>query len=240
MNKKIGYIRLSRDDGKGMSVENQRNALLAYDPKMTIFVDKGVSGSTNLTDPNSEWSKNVRPLFQQDAENTQIVVYTYDRLGRKKGKVLSEVEDITDAGGSIHVVREGRTFTDSKEASQSIEITFRSLTDENYREEVVKKTQRALDVLKAAQVPLGRKPSLTEKQLKEVKRLSALGLGYTSIGKAVRTFRKSDGTLRPTSPKVVRRVLEGTYESREAYESRELEARQKMTARAILGGDQDD
>jgi DNA invertase Pin-like site-specific DNA recombinase len=231
---RLGYIRLSRDDGKGMSVENQRQALLAYDPTMKIFVDKGVSGATNLTDPKSEWSKHVRPLFQQDPENTQVVVYTYDRLGRRKGKVLSEVEDITDAGGSIHVIREGRTFTDSKEASQSIEMTFRSLTDESYREEVVKKTQRAIDALKAAEIPLGRKPSLTENQIAQIKQLRALELGLVSIGKAVRTKRKTDGKMTATSPRVIARVLAGEYESREAYERRDAEAREAMAARTVL------
>ncbi|GLJ62226.1 hypothetical protein GCM10017576_23560 [Microbacterium barkeri] len=240
MTKRIGYIRLSRDDGKSMSVENQRKALLAYDPKMTIFVDKGVSGSTNLTDPESAWSKKVRPLFQQDPANTQIVVYTYDRIGRKKGKVLSEVEDILDPGGTLHVIRENKTFTHAREASQSIEITFRSMVDENYREEVVKKTQRALDALKEAEVPLGRKPSLTEKQIKQIKELHKLGLGYTAIGKAVRTVRKKDGALIATAPRTVKKVLEGQYESREAYEQRDLAARQRMAARSILGGDGDE
>lgn len=109
MTKRIGYIRLSREDAKSMSIESQKKALRAYAPKMPIFEDEGVSGETNLTDPRSAWSEKVRPLFLADPANTQIVVYTYDRIGRKKGKGLSEVEDITDSGGSVHVVREGRT-----------------------------------------------------------------------------------------------------------------------------------
>lgn len=106
MTKRIDYIRLSRDEGKGMSIENQRKALTDYDPRIPIFVDRGVSGDANLTDPASQWSKEVRPLFQQDPANTQIVVFSFDRLGRRKGAVLFEVENITEAGDSIHVVRE--------------------------------------------------------------------------------------------------------------------------------------
>lgn len=130
--RRIGYIRLSREDSKSLSIENQRKALLAYDPKMKIFVDEGVSGETNLTDPKSAWSTGVHPTFLEDPTASQIVVLTYDRIGRKKGKVLSEVEDITDSGGSLHVIREDKTFTDSEEAAQAIELTFRSLADENY------------------------------------------------------------------------------------------------------------
>lgn len=97
-----------------------------------------------------------------------------------------------------------------------------------------KKTQRAIDALKEAGVPLGRKPSLTEKQVKQIKQLREVGLGATSIGKVVRTVRKSDGASVATSPRVIRQVLSGEYESREAYEARSLEARQRMAARVLL------
>ncbi|GAA4267745.1 recombinase family protein [Frondihabitans peucedani] len=234
MVRRAGYIRLSRDDSKSLSIENQERALSEYDPDMPIWVDRGVSGSINLTDATSEWSTKVRPFFAADPVNTEIVVYTFDRLGRSKGAVLFEVETMTKAGGSLHVIREGTTFTDAEDLSQAIELTFRSLSDESYRTEGRKKTQRAIDALKAAEVPLGRKPSLTEKQITEIKKLHSLDLGLTSIGKAVRTKRKKDGVMTATSPRVIARVLAGEYESREAYERRDLSAREAMAARAVL------
>lgn len=228
MMKNIGYIRLSKDDSKSHSIDNQLKALKEFDPKMNIYIDRGVSGNTNLTSPESEWSKRVRPEFQQDPENSQIVIYSFDRLGRRKGAVLYEVENITEAGGAIHTIRDNKTFTDAQDISQSIEMTFRSLTDEHYRTEVVKKTQRAIDILKAGGVPLGRKPSLTDKDIQRIKELRKLGLGYTSIGKAVRTYRASDNTYPPTSPKTIKRVLNGQYESREAFQKRQDEAQMKL------------
>lgn len=231
---RIGYIRLSREDGKSLSIENQKSALRAFDASMKIFVDEGVSGENNLTDSKSAWTTKVRPLFQQDPKSSQIVVYTFDRLGRKKGKVLSEVEDITDSGGSVYVVRESKTYDDSEDFSQAIDLTFRSLSDEAYRVEGKKKTQRAIDSLKLAEVPLGRKPSLTDKDVLEIKRLSALGLGLTSIGKAVRTLRKKDGLMTVTAPRTIKKVLSGEYESREAYDLRDYKARRKMLAKGVL------
>ncbi|ROP74408.1 recombinase family protein [Curtobacterium sp. PhB115] len=235
MTKRIGYYRLSREDSKSMSIESQKKALRAHDPKMPIFGDEGISGERNLTDPKSEWSTKVRPLFLEDPANTQIVVYTYDRIGRKKGKVLSEVEDITDAGGSIFVVREGRTYDDAEEAAQSIELTFRSLTDETYRVEVSKKTRRTLDYLAQNEVPLGRKPELTDADLAKIRVLRERGLGYTAIGIVMAKVQKKDGKVINRSAETIKRALSGEYESREAYERRSREMRQRMAARAVLG-----
>lgn len=234
---RIGYIRLSREDAKSMSVESQKKALKAYDPKMPIFEDEGVSGETNLTDPKSAWSQKVRPLFLQDPANTQIVVYTYDRIGRKKGKVLSEVEDITDAGGSVHVVREGRTYDDAEEAAQSIELTFRSLQDENYRVEVSKKTKIALDYRRAAGVPVGRKPALTDDDLVKIRALRKRGIGYEGIGRIMAFKRKSDGKEVNRSARLIKEALSGSYETVEAYERRARKMRERMVARAVLGSD---
>lgn len=237
MTKRIGYIRLSREDAKSMSVESQKKALRAYDPKMPVFEDEGVSGETNLTDPRSAWSRQVRPLFLTDPENTQIVVYTYDRIGRKKGKVLSEVEDITDAGGSVHVVREGRTYDDAEEAAQSIELTFRSLQDENYRVEVSKKTKIALDYRRSAGVPVGRKPALTDADLVKIRELRDRGIGYEGIGRLMAFKRKKDGVEVERSAAVIKKALSGSYETVEAYERRARKMRERMVARAILGQD---
>jgi DNA invertase Pin-like site-specific DNA recombinase len=223
-----GYIRLSRDDGTSLSIENQKAALIKHDPSIKLFVDRGVSGQTNLTDEKSAWVSQLMPFFLEDPSNTEVVVYTYDRIGRKKGKVLSVVEDILDAGGQIHVVREKKTFTDGDDFSQAIDITFRSLSDDQYRVEVQKKTKRALGVLAAAGVTLGRKPTLTEKQIVQIKDLHARGLGYASIGKVVRTKRVNDGKEVNTTPRVVKSVVTGSYMSREEWERRNQNARNNM------------
>lgn len=231
MKTRIGYIRLSRKDAKSLSIQNQKKALLKYDSTMKIFIDEGVSGSINLTDQDSQWNKGVMPLFYKDPANTEIVVYTYDRLGRKKGKVLSVIEDITDLGGQIHTIRDNKTFTDAEAFDQAVEMTFRSITDESYRVEVTKKTQKALDTLSKAGVKLGRKPVLTEKHIAEIKDLYERGLGYASIGKVVRTKNQSSGKLTNTSPRTVKAVIEGTYTSREEWERLNQIARLSM-----LGG----
>ncbi|QIM15962.1 recombinase family protein [Leucobacter insecticola] len=233
--RRIGYVRLSREDAKSMSIENQRRALRAYDPKMPIFEDEGVSGESNLTDPDTAWSKQVRPLFRKDPKGTQIVLFTLDRMSRKKGAMLFEAEQTLDAGGTIYCVRESKTFDDADDAQQAIELLFASYQADAYRVETRKKTKVAIDALKKAGVPLGRKPSLSEEHIEQIKSLRTLGLGYTAIGKAVPTLRKKDKVLVATSPRVIKKVLAGEYESRESYDLRNLEARTKMAARAVLG-----
>ena len=109
--KRIGYVRLSRDDAKSMSVENQMKALAEYDPAMQIVVDKGVSGETNITDPRTAWNRELMPALQAHPD-TQLVVYTLDRVGRKKGKVMSAIEDLIDNGGTLFVLRDKKLYND--------------------------------------------------------------------------------------------------------------------------------
>lgn len=224
----VGYVRLSRDEAASHSIANQIAALKKYQPSITIFTDRGVSGNTNLTDPTSAWVTGLIPFFYEDPSNTEVVLYTFDRIGRKKGKVQSNVEDILDAGGHIYILRDDRRFNDGDDFGQAVDLTFRSLSDEQYRVEGTKKTRRALGVLQDNGVKLGRKPTLTEKQMASIRDLAGRGLGYTAIGKVVRSKRKKDGQLLNTSPRVVKAVCEGKYMSREEWERRNQNARNDL------------
>ncbi|QZQ54445.1 recombinase family protein [Curtobacterium sp. TC1] len=220
---RFGYIRLSRDDRPSHSIANQKKALLAYDPSMRLFVDEGVSGESNLTDPKSAWRSELLPALLE-TPTAEVVLYSFDRLGRKKGKVISAVEDIIDGGGTLYIVRENKTFDDVEEASQSVELIFTAYANENYRVDVEKKTARALGELHKIGVKLGRRPSLSEKDAAKIKELRRRGLGATAIGRVVQTTRVG-GRMFDTAPREVRRVLNGTYVTREVWERRNQAAR---------------
>lgn len=223
---RFGYIRLSRDDRPSHSIANQKKALLAFDPSMRLFVDEGVSGETNLTDPKSAWRSELIPALIE-TPSAQVVLYSFDRLGRKKGKVISAVEDIIDGGGTLYIVREGRTFDDPEEASQSVELLFTSYANENYRVDMEKKTARALGVLKDNGIKLGRRPSLGDKEATRIKGLARRGLGATAIGRVVQTTLR-DGRVINTAPREVRRVLDGTYVTKEVWDRRNQAARSHL------------
>ena len=234
--KAVLYVRLSRDDAKSMSIENQSRALQAYAPDAPLVIDRGVSGETNLTYPKSNWNQQVRPILQADP-STQVVIFTLDRMGRKKGAMMYEAEKIIDGGSSIYCVRDGRLFDDMDDAAQAIEIMMGSYNADAQRVEGRKKTIAALEPMKAAGIPLGRKPELTEADLATIRALRAKKLGYTSIGKALSVKRKRAGGVVEVarSPKLIKLALSGRYETREAYERRDLAARKRMAAHAVLG-----
>jgi DNA invertase Pin-like site-specific DNA recombinase len=227
------YVRLSRNDPKSMSIENQVAALQRYAPGCPVIIDKGVSGETNLTDPNSNWNKQVMPLVRKNPK-IRIVVFTLDRFGRKKGAMMFTAETIIDGGGSIYTVREDRLFSDMDSALDGFELMLGSYTADNYRVETTKKTKVTLDVLTANNVPIGKKPELYDADIKRIKELRALGLGYESIGKMMSKRRKSDGALVKRSARLIKTVLAGDYESRDAYDRRNVEAREAMAARNVL------
>lgn len=224
---RIGYVRLSRDDAKSMSIENQVKALGAYDPTMQIVIDKGVSGETNISDPNSAWNRELMPFLLVNPA-AQVVVYTFDRVGRKKGKVLNVVEDHLDNGGTFYVLRDQKLYDDAENFEQALSLAFGAFKDENYRVEGALKTQRAIDVLKQAGIKLGAPPRLHEKDIKQIRELHERGLGFTSIGKIVRTRRAKDGEWQNTSPRVIKRVLQGAYETREEFDRKNTIARLSM------------
>lgn len=222
MRRNIGYIRLSRDDKASHSIDNQRKDLLNYDPSMTLYVDAGVSGENNLTSLKAQWHQ-LWLDFTANPQDTTIVVVTFDRLGRKKGKVLSVVEDIIDSGGELFCLRDNKRYNDLNDLTQDLELYFSSFSNEQYRKDVQRKTRRALDELQAAGIKLGRRPALTERNICEIKELHARGLGFTSIGKVVRTQRQPkpgqrEGAWTNTSPRTIKQVLQGTYVSREQWE----------------------
>jgi len=232
----ICYVRLSREDAKSMSIDNQTEKLSAYAPGSKLVIDRGVSGESNLTDPKSNWSKEVRP-FLEAHPGAQVVLFTLDRMGRKKGAMMYEAEQIIDAGGSIYTVRDDRLFDDMEDAGQAISMMMGSYEAHAYRVESAKKTQVALDVLAAHEVPVGHKPELTEADLVQIRALRTKKLGYTAIGKAMSVKRLREGELVqvPRSARLIKKALSGEYETREAYERRSREKRETMLARDVLG-----
>lgn len=100
--------------------------------------------------------------------------------------------------------------------------------------ERVERSRRAWIAAREVGMPVGRKPSLSGSAIAEIRRLWGLGLNLTDIGRAVRTYRKSDGSMRPTAPSTVKRVIDGEYESRESYERRAHNAREQIARLAEL------
>lgn len=232
------YVRLSRNDPKSLSIDNQIAALRAYAPNAPVVIDKGVSGEKNLIDPDSNWSKQVVPLLRKNPK-TRVVVFTLDRLGRKKGIMIYTAETILDGGGSIYCVREDRLFTDMDSTLEGFELMIGSYQADSYRVETTKKTKVALDVLSEFEIPVGHKPELTEADLREIRALRAKKLGYTAIGRMMSVKRMRDGKPVdvPRSARLIKKALSGDYESLEAYDRRSRQRREEMKARAVLGYD---
>lgn len=235
--KRLGYVRLSKDDAESFSVENQRKDLLHYDPRMRLFIDDGVSGEINLVKPDGAWAA-LWAEFMAEPTNSEICMVAFDRIGRKQGKVLSAVEDVIDLGGAIYVVEDAKRYDRASEGvAQDIALTFQSFSNSQYRKGVSRKTKRSLGGLVEAGVKLGPPPKFGEKEIAKMREYYAEGFGLKAIGKLVRLPRK-DGTLVNTSKDVVRRVVSGEYMSREAWNRHNAMARLRLAER-IAGGDSD-
>lgn len=215
-----GYAREStKKQDLGMKAQLQELKKAGCDP---IIQDKGQSGADNLIE-----SKVWQTIADKITTGDTLTVWSQSRLGRDNTEVAWVIGRLTKRGIAVHILEEDRLITDMDDFSQNATMTLKGLTDHNERIELKKRTKKALGVLQEAGVKLGRKPSLTEKDLRDIRDLHSRGLGYTAIGKVVRT-KKLSGKWVNTSPRTIRSVIEGTYLSRETWEHQNALARLSM------------
>lgn len=213
--KTLGYVRLSRKEESSWSVKNQLKEIKQYNSAAVIYVDDGVSGKDNLVSDDGAWS-DLWKEFLKEPQNSEIVVCHLDRLGRRKGKILSMSEDVFDFGGSILDLSSNMRYDSSDDFSKQVGFTFSALMSDAYRQEIARKSKIAQDSLKDAGLFFGPVPKLSKKDCDEIRDLHERGLGLRSIGKVVRT-KNSKGVWVNTGPAVVRKVLDGVYVPREAF-----------------------
>ena len=213
-----GYAREStRKQELGMKAQIQELKKAGCDK---IIQDKGQSGWDNLIE-----SKAWQSIADEITGGDKLCVWSQSRLGRDNTEVAWVIGRLTKRGIAIQILEEDRLITDMNIFAQNATMTLKGLVDHSELVDNKKRTNGALSVLKEAGVRLGRKPELTEKDVKAIRDLRGRGLGYVAIGKVVRRKLKSTGQYVNTSPRVVKKVLDGTYISLEQWEHQNALAR---------------
>ena len=157
----FGYIRTSTKD---QSSQLQRDAMAGLDLKK-IYADEGVSG-TLASRP--EWDK----LIDRLEEGDEVVIWKFDRVGRRTMHVLQAVEDITAKGATFRSLTEKiDTSGPMGQAMLTIMVAFAQLE----RDTIVERTKAGLEAAKA-QGRVGGRPSVVDaEKLATIKKLVKSG-----------------------------------------------------------------
>ena len=181
--KKIAYIRVS-SEGQNTSRQDQQIEELAVDK---VFTEK-VSGK-NIQD---------RPQFQMMLEYAREddIIYCADlsRWGRSLIDIKTTITDLTKRGVTVTFLKENLTFSGNDDPMSNLLLGILSSLSE-WERAVIK--SRQMEGVKIAQEKgiykerCGRKPKLTEEQMKEVKRRVADGEKRSDVALAFGVSRQT-------------------------------------------------
>lgn len=175
MSKRIGYARFSAEE---KSIDLQRNAL--GEAGCAVIYEDAASGK-NTNRPMLE--KSLKLLDKGDT----FVVWRLDRLGRSLSDLVKTITELEERGVSFESLTEN-IKTDSAEG-QPVSHLFASLA-EFERNLLQERNYPGLAAAKARGKQGGRKPVLTENEIKEVQGLySVREVPVTQIAKRFNVSR---------------------------------------------------
>jgi DNA invertase Pin-like site-specific DNA recombinase len=157
-----GYIRVSTKEQE-LGLESQMQQLIDYGvSKADIFVDRGVSGTSNFHSERMEaLMLAVRTDREKHNRKIEVVVAKLDRWGRDPEETIALLKELhvsgaclTSLGENIHMVN-----PDSGTGMLIVRIMLAVAAQE--RDRIAERTRDALVAVRARGVPLGPPPKLT-------------------------------------------------------------------------------
>ena len=156
MNQRIGYARVSTDD---QNLDLQRDAL--NKSKCSVIYEEAASGKTAARPELEQCRKALRT-------GDTLVVWRLDRLGRSLSDLVRIVSELENAGIGFESLSEK---IETVSASGKLVFHVFAALAEFERNQIRERTNAGLAAARARGRTGGRKPKLTDKQIKEIKSL---------------------------------------------------------------------
>ena len=157
---KIGYIRVS-------TLEQNQERQLEGITLDKVFTDKASGKSTD------------RPALQEllnfVREGDTVIVHSMDRLARNLDNLRYLVQTLTQKGIAVEFVKEHLTFTGNDSPMAQLMLSVMGAFAEFERALIKERQREGIALAKKKGVYKGRKPSLSQEQIKEIKELIANG-----------------------------------------------------------------
>lgn len=177
--KRIGYIRVSSITQNIARQEEQLESLKLD----RVFVDKA-SGKTLDRPALTQMLSYIR-----DAD--EIYVTSLDRLGRDCNDLQNLVRTITDAGATVHFLKEALTFNGDDSSLSRLLLNVMSAFSQFERELIKERQQQGIEIAKVNGVYKGRAKALKPEQVMYMKSKVADGIPKAKIAREMGISRKS-------------------------------------------------
>ena len=157
---RIGYVRVSSFD---QNPERQLESV----PVTRVFTDKASGKDTKRPE--------LERLLAFVREGDTVVVHSMDRLARNLDDLRRVVQDLTKRGVRIEFVKECLTFTGEDSPMANLMLSVMGAFAEFERALLRERQREGITLAKQRGVYRGRKRSLNEEQISEMKRRIADG-----------------------------------------------------------------
>lgn len=180
--KKIGYKRVSSID------QNEARQLESLELDK-VFIDK-VSGKDNDR-------PQLQAMLDYVRDGDIILVHSLDRIGRNLVHIKALIEEITGKGVEVRFIKENLFFHPSQDRNPMTELMLNMLGSfAQFERDMIKERQReGIAIAKAKGVYKGRKKTLSNQQIVEIKELVSHGQSKQSIanqfGLSKRTIQRT-------------------------------------------------
>jgi DNA invertase Pin-like site-specific DNA recombinase len=165
---RIGYIRVSSDD---QNPERQLDGI----PTDRLFIDKA-SGKDTTRPKLEEMLRFVR-------EGDVVIVHSMDRLARNLDDLRHLVQDLTKRGIRVEFVKEGLHFTGEDSPMANLLLSVMGAFAEFERALIKERQREGIALAKQRDVYKGRKSSLNQAQIAEIRARAAEGENKTQLAR---------------------------------------------------------
>lgn len=173
---KVGYVRVSSTD---QNLDRQLEGLELDN----IFTDR-VSGKSTDRPALKEMLRHVR-------KGDHLFVHSMDRLARNLVDLRQMVSDLTSKGVKVQFVKEALTFAGEDNAISMLMLSIMGAVAEFERSIIRERQAEGIRIAKQKGVYKGRKASLTNDQVEEIKQKVAAGVPKTKIAREYKCNRET-------------------------------------------------
>lgn|ERR1019366_2904483 len=173
---RIGYVRVS-------SVDQNTDRQLAGMTLDQVFTDRA-SGKDTARPALAEMMRFARM-------GDTVVVHSMDRLARNVDDLRRIVNELTDRGVAVEFVKEHLVFTGDKEPMANMMLTVMGAVAQFERDLLKARQREGIVLAKARGAYKGRKRSLTEADVAEIKRRLGTGEKKAVVARAFGISRET-------------------------------------------------
>ena len=172
----VGYIRVS-------SVDQNTSRQLSETALDKVFEDKASGKDTQRPQ--------LTACLEYLREGDTLHVHSMDRLARNQDDLRKLVKGLIARGVAVRFEKESLTFTGESSPMANLLLSMLGAVAEFERALILERQREGIAVAKAAGAYKGRKPSLTQDKIEELKRRALAGEKKTVLAKEFGVSRET-------------------------------------------------